>query len=365
MKTPYFLIDERRLLRNLRIADRLRRLSGARLVLALKCFSSWSVFPLMARFLDGTTSSGVYEARLGREKFGKEVHAYSVGFSRDDVREVRQLADKIVFNSVSQLRAFANEVKGLNVGLRVNPGFSFSHYDLADPARPQSRLGVSDDRALRSSLDSIQGVMFHFNCENNSIAAMERSISRLGKDYGDVLRKLEWVSLGGGLAFTEPGFQLSRLAAALKRFARRFDVQVYLEPGDAMVSNAAELVTTVLDVAHNEQDIAILDAGLESHLLDHLIYRTSPPLATPGPGRHQYVLAGRSCLAGDVFGSYSVRTRLKPGSIVKFGNAAAYTMVKTNWFNGLPMPSIVVKRLDGSIETVRKFGYKDFVRSLS
>jgi carboxynorspermidine decarboxylase len=365
LATPYYLLDERRLLRNLRIADRLRRLSGARLVLALKCFSTWSVFPLMARFLDGTTSSGVYEARLGREKFGKEVHAYSVGYSREDVRAVRRVADKIIFNSLSQLRAFAGEARGLDVGVRVNPGFSYSHFDLADPARRRSRLGVRDGRALRQALGHIRGVMFHFNCENGDVRNVERNLARLGRDYGDVLERLDWVSLGGGLAFTRPGYPLARLARALKTFAARFGVQVYLEPGDALVADAADLVATVLDVVHNEADIAIVDAGVEAHFLDHLIYRTSPPLVAPRPGRFRYVVAGRSCLAGDVFGEYRVRTRLRPGSRVRFGNAAAYTMVKTNWFNGLPMPAIVVRRLNGRLEIVRTFGYQDFVDSLS
>lgn len=363
--TPCYLIDERRLLRNLEIVDRVREASGAKCVLALKCFATWSVFGLMKRHLDGTTSSGVYEARLGREKFGKEVHAYSVGFSREDVREVRAVADKIIFNSLSQFESLAKDVRGMKVGVRVNPGFSHSHFDLADPARRYSRLGVRDGRALRRIADSISGVMFHFNCENDDFANLSRNLDRLGREYGDVLARLEWVSLGGGLHFTKPDYPVEAFCERIARFSRDFGVQVYLEPGEATITQCAELVTTVLDVVTNEVDVAIVDASIEAHMLDHLIYKTSPKVAFPGPGRHRVMIAGRSCLAGDVFGDYRLACRLKPGVQVRFADAAGYTMVKKNWFNGLPMPAICVRRLNGTLETVRAFSYKDYVRSLS
>jgi carboxynorspermidine decarboxylase len=365
MNTPYYLIDEKKLLRNLKLIRRVRAVSGAKSVLALKCFSTWSVFGLMKPYMDGTTSSGVYEARLGREQFGKEVHAYSVGFSRQDIREVRRDADKIIFNSLSQLKAFSREARGLKIGVRVNPGFSHSHFDLADPARRYSRLGVRDARALRRASGLISGVMFHFNCENDDFGNFAKNLERIGREYGDLLARLEWVSLGGGLHFTKPGYPLAEFCARLKDFSARFGVQVYLEPGEAVITGCAEFVTTVLDVVRNEVDVAIVDASTEAHMLDHLIYRTRPKIASPGPGRFKVTVAGRSCLAGDVFGQYSLRTRLKPGSVVRFADAAGYTMVKKNWFNGLPMPSICVRRLDGTLETVRRFGYEDYLASLS
>lgn len=363
--TPYYLIDERKLLRNLRLIRRVREASGAKSVLALKCFSTWSVFPLMRDYMDGTTSSGVYEARLGREKFGKEVHAYSVGFSRDDVREVVRYADKIIFNSPSQLLTYAPLVGKLDVGLRVNPGFSFSHYDLADPARTYSRLGARDKAALAAVADKLSGVMFHFNCENDDFANLSKNLDRLCRDYGAILKRLKWVSFGGGLFFTRPGYHLQAFCAKLKSISDRFGVQVYLEPGEAAITGAAELVTTVLDVVHNKIDIAIVDASTEAHMLDHIIYRTTARVTAPAAGRFKIMIAGRSCLAGDVFGTYRLRARLRRGSIVRFGDAAGYTMVKKNWFNGMPMPSICVRRLDGTLEEVRRFGYKDFVASLS
>ncbi|MDD5677747.1 MAG: carboxynorspermidine decarboxylase [Kiritimatiellae bacterium] len=365
MITPYYLIDEKKLLRNLKIIRRVCEVAGAKAVLALKCFSTWSVFGLMKPYLDGTTSSGVYEARLGREKFGKEVHAFSVGFSRADIREVRHYADTVIFNSLSQLKSFYREVSGLKIGVRVNPGFSYSHFDLANPARRYSRLGVRDAGALSEVAGLISGMMFHFNCENDDFADFSRNLDRIGRNYGELLERLEWVSLGGGVAFTKHGYPLVQFCNRLKVFSKKFGVQVYLEPGEAVVTGCAELVTTVLDVVHNEVDIAIVDASTEAHMLDHLVYRTSAKIASPGPGRCKVVIAGRSCLAGDVFGQYSLKTRLKSGRVIRIADAAGYTMVKKNWFNGLPMPGICVRRLNGSVDTVKSFGYKDFIASLS
>ncbi len=365
LATPYYLIDEKRLVHNLEIIRQVRDVSGAKSVLALKCFSTWSVFGLMRQYLDGTTSSSVLEARLGRDKFGKEVHAYSVGYSRDDIVAVREFADKVIFNSVSQLRQHQRAARGLKLGLRVNPGHSFSHYDLADPARKFSRLGVSDPAALRAVAPLLSGLMFHFNCENDDLDNFCDALDRIGRRYRALLKNMEWVSLGGGLCFTKPGYDLDRFCARLKAFSEAFGVQIYLEPGEAAITQTAQLVTTVLDVVHNEIDIAIVDASTEAHMLDHLIYKTSPKLTAPAAGRFKVMIAGRSCLAGDVFGTYRLRARPKPGTTVRFADAAGYTMVKKNWFNGLPMPSICVKRLDGTLDTVRTFGYKDYVASLS
>ena len=363
--TPYFLLDESALLRNLEVVDEIRTLSGAKSVLALKCFSTWSVFPLMADHLDGTTSSAPFEARLGRERFGGEVHAYSVAFSRDDVLEVSRYSDKVIFNSASQLRALGALVDGPSIGIRVNPGVSHSHYDLADPARLHSRLGVTDDEELRAVAPTVDGLMFHFNCENDEVDDLERLIDAIATRYADVLDGVSWVSLGGGIAFTAPDHPVKRLGEILRSFAERFAVQVYLEPGEAVITRSAELVTTVLDVIHNEIPVVIVDAAVEPHLPDHLIYGTSPSLTAPSAGDIRVEIAGRTCLAGDVFGEYSLAAIPAIGDEVRFGDAAGYSMVKTSWFNGVVKPSIVVRRLDGSIEIVREFDYEDFESDLS
>ena len=363
--TPYFLIDERRLERNLKVVEQVRADSGAKSVLALKCFSTWSVSALMRRYLDGTTSSSAYEARLGHEHFGGETHAYSVAFDPAEVAEVSTFADKVIFNSVSQLDAYRELAGAASIGLRVNPGVSTSGFDLADPARRFSRLGVIDDAVLRRVAPTIDGVMFHFNCENTDVESLCGSLESISDRYATVLAEMRWVSLGGGISFTSPGYDLERFCAALSGFAGRHDVQVYLEPGEAVVTGVAELVTTVVDVVHNEVDIAVVDASLEAHLLDHLIYGTNPAVTSPRPGEHRVMVAGRTCLAGDVFGDYRFAAPPAVGDEVRFADAAGYTMVKTTWFNGLRMPSIVVRRLDGTIDTVREFSYDDFRRSLS
>jgi carboxynorspermidine decarboxylase len=363
--TPYYLLDEERLLANLKVVEQVRDRSGAKSVLALKCFSTWSVFPLLRTVLDGTTSSSLYEARLGHERFGGETHAYSVAFDATEVAEAATFADKVIFNSISQLEAHRHLVGAASLGLRVNPGLSSSSFDLADPARRFSRLGVVDDRQLARVAPHLDGVMFHFNCENDDVESVVGSLDLISERYGSVLAALRWVSLGGGISFTSPGFGLDRFCDALATFARRHDVQVYLEPGEAVVTGAAELVTTVLDVVHNEIDVAIVDASVEAHMLDHLIYGTNPRLSAPDEGEQRVMIAGRTCLAGDIFGDYRLATPLKVGDEVRFADAAGYTMVKTTWFNGLRMPSIVVRRLDGTVETVRRFDYDDFEKSLS
>lgn len=365
LRTPYYLLDEAALLRNLEVIDEVRTRSGARCVLALKCFSTWSVFPLMARHMDGTTSSAPYEARLGRERFGGEVHAYSVAFTPAEVVEVATCADKLIFNSASQLRTLADLAGDVSIGLRVNPGLSHSHYDLADPARRHSRLGVTDDEELRSLSERLDGLMFHFNCENDDVEALCRSLDAIGERYADLLGAVDWVSLGGGIAFTAPGYPVERLCDRLRGFAAQFGVQLYLEPGEAAITRSAELVTTVLDVVDNELPVAVVDAAVEPHLPDHLIYGTSPALTSPAPGSHRVQIAGRTCLAGDVFGEYSLAAPLQVGDEVRFADAAGYSMVKTSWFNGIPKPSIVVRRLDGTVDVVREFTYADFESDLS
>jgi carboxynorspermidine decarboxylase len=363
--TPYYLIDEKKMLRNLQIIQQVRQLSGAKSVLALKCFSTWSVFDLMKQYMDGTTSSSLFEARLGYEKFGKETHAYCVGYSQEDVLAVAEFADKIIFNSVSQLDRYYDVAKTAKLGLRVNPGISHSHFDLADPARKHSRLGVVDKDVLATQIHRLSGLMFHYNCENDDVESFSQQLNRIGDYYGDMLKQIQWVSLGGGLYFTKEGYPVERFSKILAEFAAKFNVQVYLEPGESAITNCAELVTSVVDLVHNEMDIAIVDASVEGHMLDLLIYRLTAKIDEGDRGNHKYMIAGRSCLAGDVFGTYHFKDKLKVGSEIRFADAAGYTMVKKNWFNGLQMPAIAVRRLDDTIEVIRKFSYDDFLNSLS
>lgn len=365
LETPYYLIDESRLLKNMETIRILKEMSGVKCVLALKCFAAWKVFGLMRGTMDGTTSSSLFEARLGHETFGGETHAYSVAFAEGDVEELDGFADKIIFNSVSQLRRFHPKVKRARTGLRVNPGISYSHFDLADPARRCSRLGATNFDDIKAVSDKITGAMFHYNCENGDFENFSMLLDRIAERYGPFLEQWQWVSLGGGIYFTQEGYPLEKFAQKLKAFGEKFGVQVYLEPGEAAITQTTALVTKVLDVVHNEKDIAVVDSSTEAHMLDLLIYRTPAKLDGPDRGPYEYVVAGKTCLAGDVFGTYRFESKLEPGSLVRFADAAGYTMVKKNWFNGLKMPSIVLKKQDGTYEIAREFSYNDFKNNLS
>jgi len=365
LSTPYYLIDESCLLRNLEKIAELKKRTGAKSVLALKCFSTWAVFELMKKYLDGTTSSSLFEARLGAEKFGGEVHAYSVAWAEEEAKAVRKFATKIIFNSISQLKRYLPLVKGIPVGLRVNPGVSHSDFDLADPARRYSRLGAIDLAEILAVSSSLSGAMFHCQCENDDFESFEKILDHIGGKFGALLEKLEWVSLGGGIYFTKESYPFERFCDKILAFSRRYNVQVYLEPGETAVTGAGFLVTKVLDIVHNEIDIAIVDSAVETHMLDLLIYRTEAKMdRNPGKG-FKYMVAGRTCLAGDIFGTFEFPEKLKIGSLIAFADAAGYTMVKKNWFNGVQMPAIAVRKLDGRVELVKKFSYEDYLNSLS
>ncbi|NAW79894.1 carboxynorspermidine decarboxylase [Vibrio sp. V33_P6A3T137] len=367
LNTPYFMIDEAKLIANLEIAKRLKERSGVKLVLALKCFSTWGVFDIIKPYLDGTTSSGPFEVKLGYEKFGGETHAYSVGYSEQDVKEVADICDKMIFNSQSQLAAYRHLVEGkASLGLRLNPGVSYAGQDLANPARKFSRLGVQFDKLDTSVFDSINGVMFHMNCENKDVDAFIALLDAISEKFGAYLDKLDWVSLGGGVFFTWPGYDVDKLADALKAFADKHKVQLYLEPGEAIITQTTDLVVTVVDIVDNEMQTAIVDSATEAHRLDTLIYREpASVLEANQQGEHEYVIGSCSCLAGDQFCVAKFAEPLQIGQKLHIMDSAGYTMVKLNWFNGLKMPSVYCERRDGQIIKLNEFGYQDFKRSLS
>jgi len=360
--TPYYLIDKAKLAENMAKMDLLRDLSGAKCLLALKCFATWPAFDAMRGHMDGTTSSSLYELHLGCEKFGKETHAYSVAWAEDEVDEAVGYADKIIFNSISQLERFDNKTAGISRGLRLNPQFSTSHFDLADPARPFSRLGEWDLAKLNAVADRISGVMIHYNCENDDFELFDQQLTRIEAEFSGFLERMEWVSLGGGIHFTGEGYPLERLATRLQAFAEKFGVQVYLEPGEAAISGCASLEVTVLDILNNGKDLAIVDASVEAHMLDLLIYRE--PAKMEVTGAYPYMVCGKSCLAGDIFGEFSFPAPLIVGDRLSIADAAGYTMVKKNWFNGVKMPSIVLREMDGSLTVARTFDYADFEGNL-
>lgn len=382
LPTPYYLLDERAIVQNLEITQKLCQLSGAKALLALKCFATWGVFDAMKPYLHGTTSSSLKEVRLGKEHFGGETHAYSVAYSDREIDEVLEYADKIIFNSFNQLARFKQKAQDKNVpvGLRLNPKTSNSSFIIADPARPFSRLGEHDLSEIMAICDDITGVMIHNNCENADFDAFSRSLDDIEQRFGELFYRLQWISLGGGIHFIDSNYPLEKLAKRLKDFSEKYGVQIYLEPGEASVHHTSVLVTTVLDTLHNGKPLAVVDSSIEAHMLDLLIYRQSAPLAFVNETSYEIAggdfdgttsddcsvrIYGKSCLAGDIFGDYSLEQDLKIGDTVAFGNAAPYTMVKKNWFNGVDMPTIVIIRENGEIRVQRQFDYQDYKNSLS
>ena len=364
IQTPYYLIDKSKLRANMEKIATLREQSGAKALLALKCFATWGVFDFMRDYMDGTTSSSLNEVRLGHERFGKETHAYSVAYADYEIDEVVSHADKIIFNSVSQLKRFETQSAGIIRGLRLNPGVSSSSFDLADPARPFSRLGEWDIKVVEPVLDLVSGFMIHNNCENGDFDLFDRMLSEIEERFAPLLRKAEWVSLGGGIHFTGENYPLLTFAERLKRFSGDYGVQVYLEPGEAAITRSTTLETTVLDKLYNGKDLVVVDSSIEAHMLDLLIYRESAKIS-PNQGPHRYMVCGKSCLAGDIFGEFDFEHELNVGDRISIQDAAGYTMVKKNWFNGVKMPAIAIRELDGSLRVVREFSYADYEQSLS
>ncbi|MCG8609515.1 MAG: carboxynorspermidine decarboxylase, partial [Pseudomonadales bacterium] len=365
LQTPYYLVDESLMLPALERIRYVETQSGAKSVLALKCFSTWCVFDFMKNYMAGTTSSSLYEARLGHEKFGGENHGYSVAYTEAELKEVVQYCDKVIFNSLSQLDRFYQHARHRSVGLRINPEVGCSHYALSDTVGRYSRLGVRAE-LLPAQIDKlIDGAMFHMNCENDDVENISAQIDQIESRFAALLPKLSWVSLGGGIAFTSPDYPVDVLCQRLAEFAARFDVQVYLEPGDAAVKNSAELVVSVLDLIENEVPTLIVDAGVETHALDLLVYQFMPKLKAARAvsdaeldelvrqKKPVYRVCGRTCLAGDVFGNYVFEAPVQIGQQLHFQDMAGYTMVKKNYFNGIQMPSIVHKNLQGETRIVQ------------
>ncbi len=364
IKTPYYLIDKSKLLRNMERIAYVREHSGAKALLALKCFATWSVFDLMQQYMDGTTSSSLNEVKLGRLKFAGETHAYSVAYADEEIQEVLAHSDKIIFNSIGQLQRFADASADHVRGLRLNPGVSSSEFLIADPSRPFSRLGEWDASKVAEVIGQVSGFMIHNNCENSDFALFDQMLGQIEERFGSLLEQVEWVSLGGGIHFTGDGYPLDAFCARLKAFSERFGVQVYLEPGEAAITMSSSLEVTVLDTLYNGKHLAVVDSSIEAHMLDLLIYR-QPARMEPCEGDHTYMVCGKSCLAGDIFGEFQFEKELQIGDRLSFIDAAGYTMVKKNWFNGVQMPSIAVRQLDGSVEVVREFSFDDFVNGLS
>ncbi len=368
--SPAYVVDLGRLRHNLAILDEVQRRSGAKILLALKAFAMWRTFPLIRETLQGVCASSPWEARLGREEFGGEVHSFAAAFKESDVCELLEVSDHLVFNSFAQFERFRPlwEGRGVSIGLRVNPEHSEGHTPLYDPCAPGSRLGIPRREFDGRSLAGVDGLHFHTLCEQ-LFAPLERTAAVFEEQFAPFLPGLKWINFGGGHHITREGYDLDGLVALIRRFRERYGVEVYLEPGEAVVIGTGLLVGEVLDVVHNQVDTAILDVSATCHMPDVLEMPYRPGIrggGDPGAKAHTYRLGGPSCLAGDVIGDWSFDGPLRPGDRLAFLDMAHYTMVKTTTFNGIQHPHLCTYEPEtGELEVVRSFGYKDFRSRLS
>lgn len=369
VKTPYYIVDENLLVQNL---ERLRKVmdrTGCRILLAQKAFSMYALYPLIGRYLSGTTASGLYEARLGFEEMGKENHVFSPAYTEDEFDEIAGICGHVVFNSFAQYEKFRETAlaKGAKLGIRINPECSTQDHEIYDPCAKGSRLGVTRSHFPDRLPADISGLHFHTLCEQNA-DALAATLRAVEEKFGSYLPQLEWVNFGGGHHITRADYDVEALVAAVCAFRDKYNVQVYLEPGEAVALNTGYLVSTVIDLVENGMQIAILDTSAACHMPDVLEMPYRPEViggALPGEKAYTYRLGGPTCLAGDRIGDYSFDAPLKPGDKLVFCDMAHYSMVKNNTFNGMRLPSIAVANRDRSVTLIKSFGYQDFKRRLS
>lgn len=375
IETPCFVEDLSLLRKNLEVLDSVQRRTGAKILLAQKAFSMFSVYPMLGKVLHGTCASSPHEARLGREEFGKEVHAFAAAYSEKDMKELLGLCDHIIFNSFSQWKRFKKLAiqtaakRKIEFGLRVNPEHSEAEVEIYDPCAPKSRLGIRKNLFKGEDLEGISGLHFHTLCEKNS-DSLQRTLTAFEKKFAEYIPHMKWINFGGGHHITRPDYDVDLLCNLVNGFRKRWGTEtIYLEPGEAVALNTGFLVSTVLDVVHNDMDIAILDASAAAHMPDVLEMPYRPNIidaGQPDEKKYTYRLAGQSCLAGDVIGDYSFQYELKPGMKIVFLDMGHYTMVKTNTFNGLQLPSIATWEPEKKeLKVIKKFTYKDFKSRLS
>lgn len=374
LKTPAYVIDEKMLIHNLEILHKVEEDTGCHILLAQKAFSAYAEYPLIGKYISGTTASGIYEARLGAECMGKENHVFAPAFTDEDMDELVNICDHVVFNSVSQLKKHkAGCIEaGVSFGLRVNPEFSTQgDHAIYDPCAPGSRLGVTL-KNLKAALEEepdvlsgMEGIHFHTLCEQNS-DDLEATLKAVEEKFGFLMKDMKWVNFGGGHHITREDYDIETLEKCISHVQKKYDVQVYVEPGEAVALNAGYLVTTVLDKVENGITTLILDASAACHMPDVLEMPYTPPLrdglkiSDIDSGEFRYRLSSYTCLAGDIIGDYQFSREINVGDRLVFEDMAIYSMVKNNTFNGIPLPDIVIMDSDGKCKVWKHFGYEDF-----
>ena len=373
VKTPCYIVDEAKIKKNLEILRKVEQQSGAHILLAQKAFSMFSLYPMIGEYISGTTASGLYEAKLGYEEMGKENHVYAPAYKEEHMAELVDICDHIIFNSFAQYEKYKDLClsKGVSVGIRINPMCSTQEgHEIYDPCAYGSRLGVTKENFMQDALfgeGGIEGLHSHTLCEQNS-DALVTTFKAIEEQFGDILYKVKWLNLGGGHHITRDDYDIGALVELIRYIREKYAVEVYLEPGEAIALNAGYLVTEVMDKVKNGMEILILDASAACHMPDVLEMPYRPPLrggfdANVKP--FTYRLSSHTCLAGDVIGDYSFTEEKNIGDRLVFEDMAIYSMVKNNTFNGIPLPDILLLKEDGTLQTVKTFGYDDFKGRLS
>lgn len=368
--TPAYVIDEKKIRENLSILKSVEEKSGAKILLAQKAFSAFSLYPMIAEYVSGTACSGLYEARLGFENMGKENHVFSAAYREDEIDEIISYCGHIILNSKNQLYKYRDKIlsAGKKIGLRINPECSTQEgHEIYDPCSPKSRLGITLKNFAEIDLTGVSGIHFHTLCEQNS-DDLEKTLNAIEEKFGKYLYDMQWINFGGGHHITREDYDIEKLLLCIKRIKEKYNLEVFIEPGEAFALNAGYLVTTVLDITENDMPIAILDTSAACHMPDVLEMPYRPPLYMSGENgekKYSYRLGSQTCLAGDVIGEYSFNEPLSVGDKLIFMDMAIYSMVKNNTFNGMPLPDIAILRENGEYEIIKRFSYNDFKERLS
>ncbi len=364
--SPAYVLDERLLIKNLEILKSVQDRTGCKILLAQKGFSMYSTFPLVGAYLKGVTSSSLFEARLGREEMGSEVHIFAPAYRDDEFDEIMGLCDHIVFNSFAQWNRYKDKVqnagKKISCGLRINPEYSTTEPEIYNPCAPNSRLGITLANFKPDQLDGIEGLHFHTLCEQNS-HPLEETLEVVEEKFGQYLHQMKWLNFGGGHHITRDDYDIERLIRCIERMRDKYDLEIYLEPGEAIALNTGYLVCTVLDLIENGMHLGILDTSAACHMPDVLEMPYRPNIigaGLPGEKPYTYRFGGPTCLSGDIIGDYSFDEPLQIGDKLVFCDMAHYTMVKNNTFNGMNLPAICTYHADGTMEVNKEFGYENF-----
>lgn len=371
LPTPCYVIDENIIEENCKVLADVMNKTGCHVLLAQKAFSNYALYPLIGKYLSGTTASGLYEARLGREEMGRENHVFAPAYKDEDMDELVKICDHIVFNSISQLERHKEKCRNVSIGIRVNPEFSTQDgHEIYDPCGKGSRLGVTANLLRNADLTGIDGLHFHTLCEQNS-DDLKKTLDVVEEKFDFLLRKVKWVNFGGGHHITRKDYDVELLCDCITHIKEKYNVKVYIEPGEAVALNAGYFITTVLDKVKNSGiTCLILDGSAACHMPDVLEMPYTPPLSegsiveTPEK-EFDYRLGGNTCLAGDIIGNYRFDHDIQIGERLTFCDMAIYSMVKNNTFNGIPLPSIYSMDRNGDCRLIKSFGYNDFKERLS